>query len=194
MGGLIEPLRIEILLDEKERTREASPSPDHDHGYHARLAVCVSCCGASTHYETPWHGVTEGFRLCWPSLGPLLPSVSWPSPSAPTTGFTLGHTSATPLTPPRTTPRCKPRKSKATWRTPGYGGSAVSKVKQSLISKQPLFHKLFVTYNCSLAHASIFPVSSHLESSLSDCLFYGWVVTIWAVWSMREFLNVRSVK
>lgn len=119
---LIQPRRIETL-HEKERTRD-----DHEHhGSDARLAVCVSCCGA--HYETPWHGVNEGFRLCWPSLGPSPPSASWPSRSVPTTGFTLGHTSATPLTPRRTRPRCKPRKSEATWRTLGCGGSAASKVK-----------------------------------------------------------------
>lgn len=113
----------------EENPRDASASSDHYHGHHVLLAVRVSCCGGTTHYETPWHGVIEGFRLCWPLWGPSSPSVSWPSPSAPTTGFTPGRTSATPLMPPRTTPRCKPKKSKATWRTPGCGGSAVLKVK-----------------------------------------------------------------
>lgn len=144
-GAQIKRLRIEIWLDEREKPRDASASPVDD-WHHALLAVCVSCRGGSTHYETPWHGVTEGFRLCWPSWGHSPPSASWPSPSAPTTGFTPGRTSATPLMPPQTKPRCKPRKSKATWRTPDCGGSAVSKVKHSLISLCLLVHKPFICY------------------------------------------------
>jgi len=124
----IKQLLIDYLLDERKRTRDARASPRHDHGHRALLAECVSCCGGSTHYETTWHGVSEGFRLCWPSWAPSPPSVSWLSPLAPTTGFTPGRTSATPRMPPRRIPRCKTRKSEATWRTLGSGGSAVSKV------------------------------------------------------------------
>lgn len=118
----------------EESRGDASASSRHVHRHRALLAECVNCCGGSPRYETTWHGLTDGFRLCWPSWAPSPPSVSWLSPLAPTTGFTPVRTSATPPMRPRTTPRCKPKKSEATWRTPGCGGSAASKVKHSLMT------------------------------------------------------------
>lgn len=156
-------------LIKQNEDRHASPfPPSHDHWYRALLTVCVSCCGESSHYETPWHGVTEGFRLCWLLWGPSSPLASWPSPSAPTTGFIPEPIFAMQLMPQPTKPRCKPRKSKGTWRTPGCGGFAASKVNKVWYLMQWLckFPNFFLFYFDCLW--TIFSLLRHLISS--ECL------------------------